>query len=118
MEAPRKRIGASRWLAVAAVSIPVAAVGTAEAGTAAGQWALLLAAIAVGTLVSTALVWILGGNTTPQPTRPLGRWGVLVMTAGIATVPFWQASDAAPIFFAAIAGFVVTTDIHFRSWPT
>jgi hypothetical protein len=53
-----------------------------------------------------------------QPLRALGRRETLVMLVGIATVPFWQDSDAARLIVGATAGFVATTVVHFRSWPT
>lgn len=118
MELPQPRAAAKRWLVVAAVSIAVAAVGAFEARTAWDDWALLLGAVAVGVLVSTIVVWLFFHDATPQTPRPLGRWATVVMIVAIASVPFWEDSDTAPLLFGAAAGFVARTVIRFRRWPT
>jgi hypothetical protein len=59
----------------------VAAVGTVGAGSAWDDWALLLGVV-------------------------LGRCATAGMIAAIASVPFWEDSDAAPLLFGAAAGFV------------
>ena len=57
----------------------------------------------------------------PQP-RAVAKRRLVVATAGmiaaIASVPFWEDSDAAPLLFGAAAGFVARTVIRFRRWPT